>query len=125
MSTLAERVEDMEPVRFTPAIVRHDSILDAMKADRGDSYGYHVKDFLNFAESTGGVSFETVRDYFRELNSKPYANSTKRLMRQIRRTNKVQAVSAYLGHSSTVITMNYYVHERLDDDELFDPEDGE
>lgn len=45
--------------------------------------------------------------------------------RQIRRTNKVQAVSTYLGHSSTAITMNYYVHEHLDDDELFDPEDGE
>lgn len=43
----------------------------------------------------------------------------------IRRTNKIQAVSMYLGHSSTAITMNYYVHERLDDNELFDPEDGE
>lgn len=43
--------------------------------------------------------------------------------RQIRRTSKVQAVSTYLGHSSTAITMNFYVHETLDDDELFDPED--
>ncbi|MGA2436577.1 MAG: tyrosine-type recombinase/integrase [Bryobacteraceae bacterium] len=43
----------------------------------------------------------------------------------IRRTNKIQAVSTYLGHSSTAITMNFYVHEQLDDDELFDPEDVE
>jgi integrase/recombinase XerD len=43
----------------------------------------------------------------------------------IRRTNKIQAVSTYLGHSSTAITMNFYVHEQLDDAELFDPEDGE
>ena len=43
----------------------------------------------------------------------------------IRRTNKIQAVSTYLGHSSTAITMNFYVHEQLDDDELLDPEDWE
>jgi integrase/recombinase XerD len=43
----------------------------------------------------------------------------------IRRTNKIQAVSTYLGHSSTAITMNFYVHEQLDDAELLDPEDGE
>jgi integrase/recombinase XerD len=43
--------------------------------------------------------------------------------RQIRRTNKVQAVSTYLGHSSTAITLSYYVHEQLEDDELFDVED--
>ncbi len=43
--------------------------------------------------------------------------------RQIRRTNKIQAVSQYLGHSSTAITMSIYVHEQLEDEELFDPED--
>ena len=43
--------------------------------------------------------------------------------RQIRRTNKIQAVSTYLGHSSTAITMGFYVHEQLEDNELFDPED--
>jgi integrase/recombinase XerD len=40
----------------------------------------------------------------------------------IRRTNKVQAVSTYLGHSSPSITLGMYVHEQLTDDELFDPE---
>jgi integrase/recombinase XerD len=298
MSTAVVELQEHGGRFFSPAVVRHDSILEAMRAVQ-DSYGYHVRDFFSFAESNGGVSFETVRDYFRELNGKPYANSTKRLMRQavksrlraaldgsmdfnaaaafrealskldrevkapkvqaapigadrvlrrdeldrllkvatehdaaflrflwrtgarvseltglrldacerqgsvvrlrvvgkgnkerflrikatlfdqvretfkgstylfetrtgqafsrvyvsgrihrlaltvlgrrlgahslrhsfatwtIRRTNKIQAVSTYLGHSSTAITMNFYVHERLDDDELFDPEDGD
>jgi len=39
--------------------------------------------------------------------------------RQIRRTNKIEAVSRYLGHSTPAITMSYYVHESLDDGELF------
>ena len=39
--------------------------------------------------------------------------------RQIRRTGKIEAVSRYLGHSSPAITMSYYVHESLDDGELF------
>lgn len=43
--------------------------------------------------------------------------------RQIRRTGKVQAVSQYMGHSSVSITLSFYVHERLDDGELFDGED--
>jgi integrase len=45
--------------------------------------------------------------------------------RQIRRTKKIQAVSSYLGHSSIAITIGFYVHKQLDDDELFDPGDGE
>jgi integrase/recombinase XerD len=45
--------------------------------------------------------------------------------RTIRRTGKIEAVSKYLGHSTPAITMSYYVHEHLEDDELFDPEDGE
>jgi hypothetical protein len=45
--------------------------------------------------------------------------------RQIRRTNKIQAVSSYLGHGSPSITLALYTHEQLEDDELFDPEDGE
>ena len=57
-------------------------LLEPTKADRGDSYGYHLKDFLNFAESSGMVTLDTIRDYFQELNGKPFANSTKRLMRQ-------------------------------------------
>jgi integrase len=40
--------------------------------------------------------------------------------RQIRRTGKIQAVSAYLGHSSPAITLAYYCHESLDDSELFE-----
>lgn len=301
MSSAAERVE-LEPVSFTPAIVRYDSILSAMLAPRADSYGEHLKHFARYVEDHGGeVSFETVRDYYRDLNAEPCAANTKRIRRhavkarlraalrdgmdfnkaaqfrealsrldkdsetkapkvqsaavgsdkvirrdeydrlmaaasyrdelllsflwttgcrvseltgillarcevkgktvhvpvigkgnkervlrirvslfdairaefhgtvylfetaggrpfsrvyvstrihrlalevlgrrlgahslrhsfatrQIRRTNKIQAVSSYLGHSSTAITMGFYVHEQLDDDELFDPEDGE
>ncbi len=37
---------------------------------------------------------------------------------QIRRTRKVKGVSLYLGHSSTAITQDMYVHEELDLDEL-------
>jgi integrase len=40
--------------------------------------------------------------------------------RQIKRTGKIEAVSRYLGHSSPAITMSFYVHESLDDGELFD-----
>lgn len=39
--------------------------------------------------------------------------------RMIRETRKVQAVSKYLGHSSPSITLSMYVHEELDDAELF------
>ena len=83
MSTAAERIEDMEPVSFTPAIVRHDSILSAMLAPRADHYGEHLKHFAKYAEAHGGeVSFETVRDYFRDLNAAPCAANTKRIRRQ-------------------------------------------
>lgn len=40
--------------------------------------------------------------------------------RKIRDTGKIKAVSRYLGHSSTSITLNMYVHESLDDAELFE-----
>jgi site-specific recombinase XerD len=50
-----------------------------MKAERED--GYHVRDFLAFAEKQGEVTYKTVADYFRALNDKPYANSTKRTKR--------------------------------------------
>jgi integrase len=39
--------------------------------------------------------------------------------RMLRNTGKLTAVSQYLGHSSTAITSDYYVHESLDDGELF------
>jgi integrase/recombinase XerD len=77
---LQEHVEEARPF-FSPQVVRHDSILAAMEAVQ-DCYGYHVKDFFTFAEDHGGVSFETVKAYFIELNTKAYANGTKRLMRQ-------------------------------------------
>lgn len=299
-SGAAELVRDTETSRgFAPVVVLHHSILEAMRAVRGDSYEFHLKDFFTFADGHGGVCFETLREYFKALNGKTWANSTKLLVRQavksrlrsalqdsmdfnaaaqfrealsrldrevpapkvlaapvgsdrvirrdeydrlisaasyrdkllleflwttgcrvseltgalvarceadgktvhipvvgkgnkervlrirvtlynairaefrgtgylfetaggrpfsrvyvstrvhrlaievlgrrlgahalrhsfatrqIRRTGKIQAVSTYLGHSSTAITMNYYVHEQLEDDELFDPEDGE
>ena len=44
---------------------------------------------------------------------------------QHRGAGKVQGTSEYLGHSSTSITMNFYMHEQRDDDELFDPEHGQ
>ena len=37
---------------------------------------------------------------------------------------KLDAVSLYLGHSSTSITLDMYVHTQLSDDELFDLEEG-
>ena len=39
--------------------------------------------------------------------------------RTIRRTGKIEGTSRYLGHSSPSITMQYYVHESLDDGELW------
>jgi integrase/recombinase XerD len=44
--------------------------------------------------------------------------------RLIRRTGKIEAVSRALGHSTPAITMSFYVHESLDDGELFDVEEG-
>ena len=38
---------------------------------------------------------------------------------QIRRTNKIKGVSAYLGHSSSSITLDMYVHESLTRKELY------
>jgi integrase/recombinase XerD len=37
----------------------------------------------------------------------------------IGKTGKIQAVSEYLGHSSTAITLDLYTHETLEDGELF------
>ena len=37
---------------------------------------------------------------------------------QIKKNRKVKAVSAYLGHASTAITLDMYVHEELDVDDL-------
>ncbi len=85
-------------------------------------------------ETSGGRPFSRVyvsgrvhKLAFEVLGRKLGAHSLRHSFatRQIRRTNKIAAVSSYLGHSSTSITMNFYVHEQLDDDELFDPEDGE
>jgi integrase/recombinase XerD len=39
--------------------------------------------------------------------------------RLIQKTKKIKAVSVYLGHASTAITLNMYTHETLDDAELF------
>ena len=38
--------------------------------------------------------------------------------RAIERTGKLKAVSEYLGHSSTSLTLDMYVHQELEDDEL-------
>jgi integrase/recombinase XerD len=43
---------------------------------------------------------------------------------KIRQTNKIKAVSEYLGHSSTAITLDLYTHEELTDNELFGKEKG-
>ena len=81
--------------------------------------------------------FETAngREYNRSYVSNQIAKVSKRAIgrsirahalrhsfatRQIRRTNKIEAVSRYLGHSTPAITMSFYVHESLDDGELFD-----
>lgn len=40
----------------------------------------------------------------------------------IRKTGKIEAVSRYLGHSSVACTLQTYVHEQLDDSELFGEE---
>lgn len=44
------------------------SILSAMKAEREDGYGYHLRDFIAFAEKRGEVTYKTVADYFRALD---------------------------------------------------------
>ncbi len=38
----------------------------------------------------------------------------------IGKTGKIQAVSEYLGHASTAITLDLYTHEQLEDGELFE-----
>ena len=38
--------------------------------------------------------------------------------RKIAQTGKIKAVSDYMGHSDVTITMRFYVHEELSDDEL-------
>ena len=40
--------------------------------------------------------------------------------RMIRQTGKIEGTSRYLGHSSPAITMSFYVHESLDDGDLFE-----
>jgi hypothetical protein len=131
-TAIARRDQLDQAVSFTHRVVRHDSILDAMSAPRADGYGEHIKDFLAFAEEHGPVDIELVRDYYRGSPSRSWGGASRRtrcgipsrLGRPGGRT-RYRAVSTYLGRSSTAITMNYYVHEQLEDDELLDPEDGE
>lgn len=40
-------------------------------------------------------------------------------MIKIKETGKIQAVSQYLGHSSTALTLDFYCHEELSNAELF------
>ena len=48
----------------------------------------------------------------------PHAFRHSAATRLIRQTGKLQAVSEYLGHSTTAITLDLYVHESLTDDDL-------
>lgn len=64
-------------------LVKHDPTLEAMAAPRADAYREHIKDFLDFARARPDlVDLPLLRDYFRELNARPYSNGTKRIKRQ-------------------------------------------
>ena len=85
MSTAALELQEhvQEGRSFATTVVHHDSVLAAMLAERADHYGEHLKHFAKYAEAHGGeVSFETIRDYFRDLNAAPCAANTKRIRRQ-------------------------------------------
>jgi integrase len=98
MSSAAVPVQDGARF-FSPTVVRRDSVLSLMAAERGDSYGDHVKGFLAFAEARGGaVDFDTIRAYFLELAGAPCAANTKRIRRQ--------AVKARLRHAMAGMDWN-------------------
>jgi integrase/recombinase XerD len=70
-----------------------------------DGYITHQITKLGFAILNRRISSHTFRHSF--------------ATRKIAETNKIKAVSKYLGHSSVKTTMDLYVHEELSDDELF------
>lgn len=52
------------------------------------------------------------------LNFSPHCARHTFATQKIAETGKINAVSRYLGHSSSAITMSMYVHETLSDEEL-------
>ena len=79
-------------------------------------------------ETAGGKAYETsyISNQIRKIaktaiNRKVSAHSLRHgfATDMIKRTGKVKAVSEYLGHASVKTTLDFYVHEELSNDEIF------
>ena len=87
---------------------------------RGEEHMFETRNFhpYNRCYVTSQVAKVSARAINRSVRAHALRHSF--ATRQIRRTGKIEAVSRYLGHSTPAITMSYYVHESLDDGELFE-----
>ena len=90
-----------------------------------DNYAAHIRDFTRYPEAHGlDLGYDGVKQYVSDEIAKEGHRILKRkisayVMRHsfatlsIRDGASVKAVSSYLGHSSTAITQDMYVHETL------------
>lgn len=129
---LAVKLEDCKPdgtMIRVPLFGKGDKAREvripaALFADLQAVYGGAVYLF----ETSGGkpvlrdYAFRRISEAVREATGKQFSPHGCRhtfATRAIQRTGKVKAVSEYLGHASASITLDMYVHESLEDSELF------
>ena len=97
------------------------SIYDYMRSTfHGSTYLLETNNGNRYRRET--VSGQVAKVIRRATGKKHGAHALRHSFatRVIRKTGKVEAVSKWLGHSSPSITLQYYVHESLDDGDLFD-----
>ena len=94
------------------------SLFEAIRATfRGETYLFQTKGGKPYR--TTYVSYEIIKAGKRILGRRISAHSMRHSFATlaIREGASVKAVSKYLGHSSTAITMDMYVHESLENDQ--------
>lgn len=133
------RVSEMCGARLRNVRVEADRVVIAVRGkgnkERELRISYELFQEIELACKGAEYLFETAnhKPYDRVYVSRTIAKVTERALgrplrahalrhsfatRMIESTRKIQAVSKYLGHSSSAITLDMYTHEQLYDDEL-------
>jgi len=94
----------------------HNSIVSTFK---GSIYLFETSSGKPYTRSYVSAQIKKLGKKFlrRSISAHSFRHSF--ATRKIAETGKIKAVSRYLGHSSTSITLNMYVHESLTEEELF------
>jgi site-specific recombinase XerD len=96
------------------------SLLESIKATfQGEKYLFATSTGHQYNRSYVTAQIKKIGEFIlhRAISSHTLRHSF--ATRMIQQTRKVQAVSQYLGHSSSSITLDMYVHEELTTEELF------